>query len=200
MIDNSATLITITKNNEDCVRYFLKKVNNYQRKHKNIKRIIIYDDQSQDDTIPIAIETINKLKNQNIILLTNDKPHCDRIKLQTLIKQINTPNTIFIEPQLYTYLRNVTKQIDLLKKSHIILPNRYHEASEVVWKEKAEPQSKIDWIEDNNNPNRGIKTSILKLMLKCEARNCWQPILIRNYKITQPPVEYNQNRNHAYEK
>lgn len=198
MIDNSATLITITKNSQCCVRYFLKKANNYQRNHKNIKRIIVYDDQSKDDTIPIAIETINKLKNQNIILLTNDKPHCDRIKFATLIKQINTPNAIFIEPELYTYLRNVTKQINLLKKCHIVMPNRYHEASEIVWKDLPEPQSKLDWIQDSNNPNRGIKTTILKLMLACEKRNCWQPALMRNYKVTQPPVEYNQRRNHAY--
>jgi glycosyltransferase involved in cell wall biosynthesis len=200
MIDNSATIVTIAKNKEHCIRYFLKKTNNYQRKHKNIKRIIIYDDQSTDQTIPIAIETIHRLKNQNIIFLTNDKPRCDRIKMQTLLKQINTPNVIFIETELYTYLRNVTKQINLLKKSQIILPNRYHETSEVTWKDFPEPQHKQGLMQDSNNHNRAIKTRILKIMLECEKKNCWANKIIKPYKITQPPVEYNQLINHAYER
>lgn len=199
MIDNSTTLITITKNKEDCIQYFLKKTNNYQRKHKNIKRIIIYDDQSTDNTIPLAIQTINQLKNHNIILLTNDKPRSERTKLSTIIKQINTPNTVFIEPELYTYLRNVTHQINLLKKSQIILPNRYHPASETIWSNH-EPQQRRGLIQDPSNKNKAIKTSILKHLVEKAHLGCWQTSTIQEYKITQPPVDYNQHRNHAYEK
>jgi hypothetical protein len=120
--------------------------------------------------------------------------------MQTLLKQINTPNVIFIETELYTYLRNVTKQINLLKKSQIILPNRYHETSEVTWKDFPEPQHKQGLMQDSNNHNRAIKTRILKIMLECEKKNCWANKIIKPYKITQPPVEYNQLINHAYER
>jgi hypothetical protein len=214
MLDQSTTLATIVKNQAEASKYFLKKASRYAKRHLNIKRIIIYDNQSKDDTIEVIMATMAKLKDPKIVFLTNDKQENEKQQIKSILAQTHTQNIIFIEPQLYTYLRNIRLQIQYLAKVEAVYPNRLNPKSMIIWKEPRQREQVktnnyrmmkqlIHFVKDPTNPNKAFKTKILReIIYKSSTRkDIWKGIIkeSKNFRITQPDVEANYLKNYRYE-
>ena len=115
MVDDT-TIIIITKNNANKINQTIKELELYTKKHRNIKEIIIHDNNSFDGTT-------NKIIESNTIRLI--KNHCDNINYKEMlieaIIQAKTNNIILLEPELHTRLHQIQRQIKKLRKSDLIL-------------------------------------------------------------------------------
>jgi len=213
-LDNSTTIATIVKNQEDASKYFLKKASRYARRHLNIKRIIIYDDHSEDQTIETIMATMATLKDPKIVFLTNDKQENQKQQIKSILAQTHTQNIIFIEPELHTYLRNLRMQIQYLSKVEAVFPNRLNPKSMIIWKDHRQKEEVkkenykmighlISFFKDPTNPNKAFKTKMLReIVYKPSTRKeIWAGILreAKHHKTTQPDVEANYLKNYRYD-
>lgn len=150
MSKDDTTILITTKNNQKTIKQVIIDLNKYQKKHRNIKNIIITDQNSQDKTIPLILQTINELQNPTINIITNQKKNA----ITQALKIINTNNTITLPPYPETSLNQIQKQIKLLRKCQLVIPNRHSTNTPNHYL----PIKK----RDNNNPNIALKTKIFK--------------------------------------
>lgn len=155
-MNDETSILIVTKNNQDTIRKMIIDLNKYQKKYRNIKTIIISDQNSKDETIKEILEAIKELKNPSINLITN--PKYPLKAYETGMQQIITKNTITLPPFPETNFRMIQKEIKMLRKSSLIMPNRFHQNT----LNKLGKNKEID----HSNPNKAYKTKIIKELLK----------------------------------
>ena len=105
------TIIIPTKNNQDCISRSLNQLKEYIDKHPSTSAIIINDNASNDETLPQVVHWIHQNKDSRFLLITQPRSIPEKKCLLIALEQVQTPITIIIEPQLYTRLHQIKKQI-----------------------------------------------------------------------------------------
>ena len=202
------TILIETYNNEKDIIKTLKKIDYLTRKHHNIQTIFL-DKHSKDKTSKIILAYIEASNNPKLIYLTTKKPMTQNKTIKELIKtQINTENTITIEPELYHEIRNIPRLIKKLTKNDVIIPNRFNKKSNIIStkkqreeltkkNEQTKKRYNFKKILDPTQTHLAIKTRKLKKIIEEITINNWTNILkkLDNTKTCQPNTTYNMKRN-----
>jgi hypothetical protein len=208
MIRSDTDIITFLHDNEKEIERYLRLISNYTKLHKNISKIILIDRKSQDKTIKEAKKTLEKLQNPRIKLFIDKKGISISEIIENIIQELDANNVIFIEPELNTLCRNITKEIAWLQKVHILMPDRFHHKSLCTWKRGARACTHKEnmtlrkrfqcEIRDPSNQNIACRANVLKKMIaKYDAKSHVFELFLKegkNYRVCQPPVEYDQTR------
>lgn len=179
------TLIIPTKNNQDCITKSLNQLKEYIDKHPSTSAIIINDNASNDETLPQIVHWINQNKDSRFLLITQPHNIPEKKCLIIALEQVQTPITIILDVSLSTRMHQIKKQIELLRKCNLVLPNRLHKDSRTNY--QPDIKKKISRIfnktryEDIENPNKAFHTKIiLPLIRKTKTENYWQEITENN--------------------
>jgi len=206
-MDDSTTIIITTKNKHPIIQRTIKKLKSYMKKYHNVKEIIFIDNYSTNGTlmkILSNIETENKMR----LITTSKKKTWKHLLLQG-IKETKTPNIIIFEPELYTRLHQIQRQIKKLRKCQLLLLNRFHSKSKTIWKNKQEEfkirgknymTQLITGLEytDITNMNKAFKKNKLLPIIKRikSEKNFWEETILlckkRNIRITETSTHYVQ--------
>jgi glycosyltransferase involved in cell wall biosynthesis len=182
------TIIIPTKNNAGCIVRTLNCMKIYLDKHPSTEKIIISDNASNDETLPQIIHWINQNKDSKFLLITQSRQISDKKSLLVALENVASPITIIIEPELYTRLHQIKKQIELLRKCNLVLPNRMHKDSRTNY--QPDLKKKLTRIfnkkkyDDLENPNKTFHTKvILPLIRKTKTEDFWEEIIENNPRI-----------------
>jgi glycosyltransferase involved in cell wall biosynthesis len=181
------TIIIPTKNNQDCINRSLNQLKEYIDKHPSTSAIIISDNASNDETLPQIVHWIHQNKDSRFLLITQPKSIPEKKCLLVALEQVQTPISIIIEPQLYTRLHQIKKQIELLRKCNFVLPSRLHKDSRTNYQPDFKKKISIIFnkkrYDDLENQNKAFHTKIImNLLKKTKTENYWEEI-INNQKI-----------------
>lgn len=122
-MNDATTIIVPCKNNDKIIQTTYTKLNDHIKQHHSIERIIYVDLNSTDLTITLLTLLINQDKNLKNIIIKHKKPVTLGQAINNAHKITLSNNIIIIEPELKTLMRTVTKEIKLLRKAHIIIPD-----------------------------------------------------------------------------
>lgn len=182
------TLIILSKNNG---KYIIKTLDNlkvYAEKHPSLTQIIISDNASNDLTLPKVMHWLNQNKQERFLLITQPNPISDKKSLIVALEQVQTPVTILLEAEGFTRLHQLKKQIELLRKCNLVLPNRMHKDSRTNY--QPDLKKKLTRIfnkkryDDLENPNKTFHTKILLPLIKrTKTENYWEEIIENNPRI-----------------
>jgi hypothetical protein len=172
-MNDNTTIIVITRNNYKQISITIKKLNDYMKKYRNIQQTIIIDNNSDDGTNLLLKEP----SPNNFLFILSNKKHSEKTLILKALDLAQTPNIILIEPELYTRLHQIQRQIKKLRKTHLLLPNRFNKKSRVKFKNKQEEfriKSKNYMInlltnigiEDVINKNKAFKKDVLTKIIK----------------------------------
>jgi hypothetical protein len=173
----------------------------YSDKHPTLRQIIIADNASKDQTIASVMKWIYEHKDGRFNLITQPNKIDEKKMLITSLEQVTTQTTIILEPELHTRLHQIRRQILLLKKADLCLPNRFHRLSITNYKPEI-GQKAIENIlnlfgmkqkyPDINNPQKSFRTKkILEALKKNKSTKqltiVWLEIIKENpsLKISQ---------------
>jgi len=184
-INELNTIILPTKNNQYCIIKTLDLLKTYLDKHPSTTQIIISDNASNDETLPQIIHWINQNRDNKFLLITQPRRIDDKKSLLVALEQVQTPITIILEPELYTRLHQIKKQVELLRKCELVLPSRLHKDSRTNY--KSDLKKKLFKIfnktkyEDLDNPNKAFRIKvILPLIKKTKTEGFWEEIIREN--------------------
>jgi glycosyltransferase involved in cell wall biosynthesis len=191
------TIIIPTKNNQDCIIKTLNILKTYSDKHPSTSQIILSDNASNDETLPQIIHWINQNKDSKFLLITQPRRIDDKKSLLVALETVQTPITIILEPELYTRLHQIKKQVELLRKCELVLPSRLHKDSKTNY--KPDFKKKLYRIfnktryDDLENQNKTFHTKlILQLMRNTKTENYWEEIIKEHpeLRITQTSAHW----------
>ena len=147
-------------------------------KYRNIQQTIIIDNNSNDGTNLLLKEQ----SPNSFLFIINNKTQSDKNLLLKALELSQTQNIILIEPELYTRLHQIQRQIKKLRKTHLLLPSRFRDKSKVTFKNKHEEfnikrknyfinlLTDIN-IEDVTNKNKAFKKDVLTKIIKKTKTN-----------------------------
>ena len=203
-MSDDTTLLLFTQNNQDIIKKTLSVLEVYMNKYRNVKEVLICDDNSIDRTVNIASSFVKN--NVNIRIIVNGEMLYNKLVAKAF-DYVRTPLTIIIEPELYTRLHQIQRQIKKLYKADMVLTNRFDVKSRVFFANKQtelkmksynyflQTMTGFDY-QDMANINKGFKTFKVKdLMKKCRSNKYfWQELIARakkiDLRITQQPTHY----------
>lgn len=209
MNDSSSTIAITTDDNEVTILYTLERLNFLTKKHSNIKKIIIIDNNSKDKTVEIILKYMSHKDKKNLITLFCMKNKTnERNRIKKILQNTISTNIIFIEPEMYTFPRQITTIISKLIKVEAIIPTRFHNEGIVMFKNQKE-KNKIE--KENNKIQKKHLIKIKDPTIKIKAfrtqslrqisnnikktNNFWiqiyQQLEKNNTRITQMKIEQN---------
>lgn len=182
------TIIILSKNNDKHIIKTLTNIKDYANKHPSLSQIIISDNASNDLTIPKTMHWLNQNKDSKFLFITQPEPTKNKKCLLIALEQVQTPITIILEVEGFTRLHQIKKQVELLRKANLILPNRMHKDSRTNYqpdfKKKITQIFNKERYNDLDNPNKAFHTkTMINLIKKTKTENYWQEIIDNNTKI-----------------
>lgn len=137
MIESSTTIAISTNNNANDILYTLERLSWIIKKHNNIKKILIIDNNSKDKTTEVIIKYMSHRDKKNLIsLFCLSKKINEKNLINKILQNTITTNIIFIEPEMYTFPRQITTMIYKLQKVEAIIPTRFHKQGVSMFKNK----------------------------------------------------------------
>lgn len=199
-MQQQTTLIIITHNNIYCIKQTYERLKEYLVRHHSINEIIIVDNSSIDGTKEF-LKNYNPLGFKTILF---DNELKEKECLITALEQSINENTIIIEPEINHRLTQLDKIIHKLKKSELILPNRFdHRSTKNHVSKKLFSGLFSEAItgyvcKDPTNTFKGFKKSLLQRII-LETQNdkyYWEEAIKisrkRGIKISEPPTHYKE--------
>jgi len=214
-MNDNTTIVIFTKNNHKKIVKTIKLLKEYCKKYHNITQIMFIDNQSTDGTPQRIKKEI--AENSKLRIICHEKEKNQRTLFLECEKDIHTPNTIIFEPELYTRLHQIQRQIKKLRKTDLLLPSRFHKKSKTIYTQKmSELRDKgrnfatqlMTGLEytDPTNPNKAFKTRrIMPLIKKTKSkRNFWIELIIlckkKKMRITETKTHYVQEEKPSVDK